>query len=147
MTQQPRTPSPEERIAFKRAELQSVRDLMCNHDVEAIRAEARADLRAAVEALHVVPSGHGFVGTPDPYEAFLHGVSQTRAAVLALLPGDTAPEPPTSWKYDAKCEVTDADHEQGEACQPLFPHSHRGDKIKWARHFPAQPVPTPENRP
>lgn len=40
------------------------------------------------------------------------------------------------WRFDGFCEITDEDHEQGDACAPFTPHSHRGTQIKWAREWP-----------
>lgn len=50
-------------------------------------AKVRAELAAKVEDAHIVPAGHGFTSSPDPYEAFLHGVERARAAGLDLLRG------------------------------------------------------------
>lgn len=51
-----------------------------------------------------------------------------------------APRPKAGrWVYNGHCEVTPEDHEQGEACQPLLPHSHRPEStIKWARWVKAE---------
>ena len=43
------------------------------------------------------------------------------------------------WRFDSRCETTPKDHERGDACDPLMPHSHRGDTVKWARWVADQP--------
>ena len=54
-----------------------------------------SEVREAIEALHIVPSGHGFPPATDPYEAFLHGVARHRAAVLAILDAHASEAAPT----------------------------------------------------
>lgn len=61
-------------------------------DILAIEDEARADLRALVERLATM-TGQGFPSALAAMDAY-DDLSNEATRLLALLPGDTAPEPP-----------------------------------------------------
>ncbi len=94
--------------------------------VNAIEAEARADLRARIEALR--PEDYI---TEEPTGLYRDGFIAGRAAVLALLPGDTAPT------CGVEVNLTEAAY--GNLYEPCAkPKGHTG------HHDPSQPVQTPE---
>jgi len=74
--------------------------------------------------------------TKQQYEALTAPEPEFHAALESLVRHHGRPsEPETAgyWRYDHKCDVTPADHEVGDACHAVYPHSHRAGTIKWAR--------------
>jgi len=84
MTSRAAGPTDEERAEFKRGELQAVRDLMCNHDIEAIRQEARDEIKAVIDAELAVASD-----APDGFDS---GALAAYHHVLAAISSSSATE-------------------------------------------------------